>query len=131
DGANSLIVSRPEGLYCPAGDFYIDPWRPVARAVITHAHADHAATGHAHYLSSREGEPIVRARLGDVSLQALDYGERLRIGEATLSLHPAGHIRGSAQVRIEVAGQVWVVSGDYKLAPDPTCSAFEPLRCHT
>jgi putative mRNA 3-end processing factor len=131
DGADSLIVSRPEGLYCPAGDFHIDPWQPVARAVITHAHADHAAAGHAHYLSSLEGEPIVRARLGDVSLQALGYGERLRIGEATLSLHPAGHIRGSAQVRIEVGGQVWVVSGDYKLEPDPTCSAFEPLRCHT
>ena len=126
-----LVVSRPEGLYCPAGDFHIDPWRPVERAVITHAHADHARFGHACYLCSREGEPIVRARLGDVAIQALAWGEPVRIGDVAVSLHPAGHIRGSAQIRIERAGEVWVVSGDYKLAPDPTCTAFEPVRCHT
>src|SRR5690606_7834449 len=126
-----LVVSRPEGLYCPAGDFHIDPWLPVARAVVTHAHADHARAGHRHYLCAAEGESILRARLGEASLQCLRYGERVRIGAAALSLHPAGHIRGSAQVRIEVDGAVWVVSGDYKLAPDPTCTPFEPVRCHT
>ena len=128
---DKLIVSRPEGLYCPAGDFYVDPWRPVTRAVITHAHADHASAGHGHYLCAADGEALVRTRLGDVSLQSLPYGAAIRIGAASLSLHPAGHVRGSAQVRIEVGGEVWVVSGDYKLAPDPTCAPFEPVRCHT
>ena len=129
--ADDLIVSRPEGLYCPAGDFYIDPWRPVKLAVITHAHADHASAGHAHYLCASECAPILRARLGDVTLQTLAYGDALQVDAARVSLHPAGHVRGSCQVRIEADGQVWVVSGDYKLAPDPTCSAFEPVRCHT
>jgi putative mRNA 3-end processing factor len=130
DAAGALIVVRSEGLYCPSGDFYIDPWRPVERAVVTHAHADHASFGHARYLCSSEGEPIVRARLGDIALQTLQYGERLHIGAADVSLHPAGHVRGSAQVRIEAGGAVCVVSGDYKLDPDPTCTPFEPVRCH-
>ncbi len=128
--ADDLIVLRPEGLYCPAGDLFIDPWRPVERAVITHAHADHARRGHARYLATRAGENVLRARLGDITLETLDYGERLRIGEATVSLHPAGHVLGSAQVRIEHRGQVWVASGDYKIAPDATCAAFEPVRAH-
>lgn len=126
-----LIVSSPAGLYCPAGDFHIDPWRPVDRALLTHAHADHARPGSAHYLTAREGEAVVRARLGEVSLQTLAYGERLRIGDALISLHPAGHVLGSAQVRIEVAGEVWVISGDYRLEPDRSCTPFEPLRCHS
>lgn len=126
-----LITLTAEGLYCAAGDFYIDPWRPVARAVITHAHADHARTGHEHYLASSEGERVLRARLGDIALQTLHYGERIHIGEATVSLHPAGHVLGSAQVRIEVGGEVWVASGDYKLEADATCAAFEPVRADT
>lgn len=126
-----LITLRPEGLYCAAGDFFIDPWRPVARAVITHAHADHARTGHGAYLASREGERVLRARLGDIALQTLEYGVPLGIGDATVSLHPAGHVLGSAQVRVEVDGEVWVASGDYKLEADGTCSAFEPVRAHT
>lgn len=126
-----LVVARPEGLYCPAGDFHIDPWKPVARALVTHAHADHARPGHAHYLASREGETVLRARLPDIPLQTLPYGERLRIGEATVSFHPAGHVLGSAQIRIERGGEVWVVSGDYKLEPDPTCTPFEPVACDT
>jgi len=127
---HDLIVPRAEGLYCPQGDFYVDPWRPVARAVITHAHGDHARYGNAQYLCTRESEPFVRARLGDITLQSVAYGEALRIREASVSLHPAGHVRGSAQVRIEAGGEVWVVSGDYKLAADPTCTPFEPVRCH-
>ena len=128
---DDLIVCRPEGLYCVPGGFYIDPWRPVARAVVTHAHADHARAGHSHYLAAADGRHILTARLGDISLQTLAWGERLRLGDAVISLHPAGHILGSAQVRIERAGEVWVVSGDYKLEADPTCAPFEPVRCDT
>ncbi len=124
-----LVVQRPEGLYCPAGDFYIDPWRPVARAVITHAHSDHARAGHGHYLAAQPSEQVLRARLGEIDLQTLAYGQRVVHHGVTLSLHPAGHVLGSAQVRLEHGGQVWVASGDYKIAPDATCAAFEPVRC--
>ncbi|MRD46244.1 ligase-associated DNA damage response exonuclease [Caenimonas koreensis DSM 17982] len=126
---NDLVVQRPEGLYCPPGDFYIDPWRPVARAVITHAHADHARYGHGHYLASSDAQGVLRVRLGSIDLQTLPYGERISHNGVTLSLHPAGHVLGSAQVRLEHGGQVWVASGDYKVAPDPTCAAFEPVKC--
>jgi putative mRNA 3-end processing factor len=129
-----LIVLHPQGLYCPAGDFYIDPWRPVHRAVITHAHADHARAGHQHYLCSEAGAGLLRARLGDVPLQTLRYGTALAQQGVRISLHPAGHVLGSAQVRVERRGRVWVASGDYFVAgngdANPTCSAFEPLRCH-
>jgi len=124
-----LVVQRPEGLYCPPGGFYIDPWRPVDRAVITHAHADHARVGHGHYLAAAAGEGVLRARLGDIALQLLPYGERISHHGVTVSLHPAGHVLGSAQVRLEHGGQVWVASGDYKVAPDRTCAPFEPVRC--
>lgn len=127
---SELVVARPQGLYCPAGDFYIDPSTPVARAVVTHAHGDHARPGSMQYWGAREGEGLLRARLGQKTwINAMDYGARFAIGGATVSLHPAGHVLGSAQVRIEVGGEVWVVSGDYKRDDDPTCSAFEPVRC--
>ena len=120
------------GLYCPAGDFFVDPWRPVDRAVITHAHSDHACRGCGHYLALRCGERVLRARLGDeVVIDTIGPGEAIDIHGVRLSLHPAGHILGSAQVRIERGGHVCVVSGDYKVEPDPTCAAFEPVRCHT
>jgi putative mRNA 3-end processing factor len=126
-----VIQTTPAGLYCPAGDFYIDPWRPVPYAVITHAHSDHARHGSDHYLAVRQSGPLLRSRLGsEIRLTSLEYGERLRIGRATVSLHPAGHILGSAQIRIEVAGEVWVITGDYKREADPTCHSFEPLKCH-
>jgi putative mRNA 3-end processing factor len=125
-----LVVQRPEGLYCPAGDFHIDPWRPVARAVITHAHADHARRGNARYLAARAGEHVLRVRLGDVAIETLAYGATVTLGDVRVSLHPAGHVLGSAQVRIERDGEVWVVSGDYKTEGDPTCAPFAPLRCH-
>jgi len=124
-----LVVQRPEGLYCPPGGFYIDPWRAVDRAVITHAHADHARSGHGHYLAAAPAGGVLRARLGDISLQTLAYGERIHHHGVTVSLHPAGHVLGSAQVRLEYGGQVWVASGDYKVAPDRTCAPFEPVRC--
>jgi putative mRNA 3-end processing factor len=126
-----LVVHRPEGLYCEAGGFYIDPWRPVDKAVITHAHADHARTGSTRYIAAAAGEGVLRSRLGTIDLHALPYRARLNIGDVTISLHPAGHVLGSAQVRIEHKGEVWVVSGDYKIEPDVTCEAFEPVKCHT
>jgi putative mRNA 3-end processing factor len=131
-----LVVERPQGLYCPPGDFYIDPWQPVERAVITHAHADHARRGHAHYLGSAEGEGVLRARMGaDIALLALPWGEAVEHRGVRISLHPAGHVLGSAQVRLEHQGQVWVVSGDYWASghvdeANPTCTPFEPVRCH-
>ncbi|HWI79907.1 MAG TPA: ligase-associated DNA damage response exonuclease [Ramlibacter sp.] len=124
-----LVVQRPEGLYCPPGDFYIDPWRPVERAVITHAHSDHARMGHGHYLAARPAEGVLRTRLGEIDLQTLAYGERILHNGVALSLHPAGHVLGSAQVRLEHGGAVWVASGDYKVAPDKTCAPFEPVKC--
>ncbi len=124
-----LVVQKPQGLYCPPGDFYIDPWRPVPRAVITHAHADHARIGHGHYLASEPSQGVLRARLGEIDLQTLPYGERILHNGVTVSLHPAGHVLGSAQVRLEHDGQVWVASGDYKVAPDRTCAPFEPVKC--
>ena len=124
-----LVVQRPEGLYCPPGDFYIDPWRPVGRAVITHAHADHARSGHGHYLAAAPAEAVLRSRLGEINLQSLPYGEQVVHNGVAISLHPAGHVLGSAQVRLARGGQTWVASGDYKVAPDATCAPFEAVRC--
>jgi len=132
---DDLVVHSPQGLYCPAGDFHIDPWRPVARAVVTHAHADHARRGHGAYLASAASAGVLRARLGDITLQPLAYGEGVDIGGVRVSLHPAGHVLGSAQVRLEYRGQVWVASGDYFVSGhagdhNSTCTPFEPVRCH-
>lgn len=126
-----LVVSRPEGLYCPQGDFYIDPWRRVDRALITHAHADHARAGHNHYLCARPGANVLRTRLGAINLDSLPYGQQVVHNGVTISFHPAGHVLGSAQIRLEYKGLVWVASGDYKVMPDLTCDPFEPLKCHT
>ena len=132
---SDLIVNRPEGLYCPPGRFYIDPWRPVERAVITHAHADHARRGHGAYLASAISEGVLRTRLGSgITLQGLAYGVEIDIHGVKLSLHPAGHVLGSAQVRVEHHGRVWVASGDYYASGDTgdvndTCAPFEPVRC--
>lgn len=127
----SLIEPAAGGLYCAAGDFYIDPLEPAPRAVITHAHSDHARPGCGSYLAAEPGLGLLRERLGpEASIEAVPYGKKVRIGGVNVSLHPAGHILGSAQVRIEHRGEVWVVSGDYKRDPDPTCAPLEPLRCH-
>ena len=128
----SLITLSPAGLYCAAGDFHIDPWRGVPRAVITHAHADHARSGSDLYVASHDGMPLLRRRLARGSLlRGVDYGRRFRLGKAWVSLHPAGHVLGSAQVRVEVGSRVWVASGDYKRDPDPTCQPFEVVPCDT
>lgn len=126
-----LLTTTDAGFYCPAGDFYIDPWKPVPHAVVTHAHADHYVWGCNHYLVAEEGEHIFRTRLGeDAHLQTLPYGESLEHKGVRISLHPAGHILGSAQIRVEHQGEVWVVSGDYKTEEDSTCTSFELVPCH-
>ena len=132
---DDLVILRPQGLYCPPGDFYIDPWRPVPRAVITHAHADHARAGHGQVLATTVSEGVLRSRLGaGLSLQGLAYGEAVVHHGVRISLHPAGHVLGSAQVRLEHGGRVWVASGDYFLSAhderNATCAPFEPVRCH-
>lgn len=128
--SRDLIVLRPEGLFCPAGGFHIDPWRPVPRAVITHGHGDHARGGMGEYHATRAGLTILHWRLGrDERIFAYDYGAPFVLGDARVSFHPAGHVLGSAQVRIEVDGQTWVASGDYKRQPDPTCAPFEVVPC--
>ena len=127
-----MLRLTDRGLYCAAADLYIDPWLPVDRAVITHAHGDHARAGSGRYLASREGERVLRTRLGaEALIEPVEFGESRTIGGVRITLHPAGHILGSAQIRLEHRGEVWVVSGDYKTEPDPTCSPFEPVRCHT
>ena len=127
-----MLSETAEGLYCAAGDFFIDPWQPVARALITHAHGDHARPGSRAYLCTPGTAALLRRRLGaDTSIEAVEYGTRLRLGDVTVSFHPAGHVLGSAQIRIEADNGVWVVSGDYKRTADPTCAPFEPVPCDT
>lgn len=126
-----LISLTSKGLFCKQGDFYIDPWRPVDKAVLTHAHSDHAYRGNRSYLVAKEGEPLARIRLDpDSKISTQKYGETSVINGVKLSFHPAGHILGSAQVRVEYKGEVWVISGDYKLTPDATCAPFEPIKCN-
>ena len=125
-----VLTFTDHGIYCPAGDFYIDPWRPVDRALITHGHADHSRWGMKSYLSTAAAAPVIRHRLGDITLDTIQYGETRQIGGARVSFHPAGHVPGSAQIRVEVAGEVWVASGDYKTVADGLSEPFEPVRCH-
>mgnify|MGYP002733168296 CR=1 FL=1 len=124
-----LITLTDRGLYCQAGDFYIDAWKPVHRNFVTHGHADHARTGMGEYWCVHESAPILRWRLGEQNYHTLAYGEQRQFGDATVSLHPAGHILGSCQVRVAHQGQVWVFTGDFKREPDPTCAAFEVVPC--
>jgi putative mRNA 3-end processing factor len=126
-----LLTFTDKGIYCNAGNFYIDPWRPVDCAVITHAHSDHARPGSKHYLAHKHSEPILRLRLGhEISLQTVEYGQTWMQNGVKISLHPAGHIVGSAQVRVEYKGEIWVVSGDYKVENDGLSTPFEPVKCH-
>ncbi|MEO3386383.1 ligase-associated DNA damage response exonuclease [Mesorhizobium sp. CAU 1741] len=127
-----LLHPRPEGLYCPPGDFFIDPVRPVDRALITHGHSDHARAGHRHVLATRQTLDIMALRYGEdfaEATQVAEYGERLAVNGVDVSFHPAGHVLGSAQIAVEHGGMRIVASGDYKRAADPTCADFEPVRC--
>jgi len=118
------------GIFCEPAGVYIDPWKPVDRAIITHAHSDHARWGSRHYLSHHDSIPVLKWRLGaDISTQGVHYGESLMMNGVKISLHPAGHITGSAQVRLEYQGKVWVVSGDYKLQTDEVSAPFEIIKC--
>jgi putative mRNA 3-end processing factor len=124
-----LGVPTDRGLHCPAGDFYIDPWRPVPRALITHAHSDHARFGSEVYVCQRLTAPLLIKRFGEVAVETIAYGETLTRDGVEVSFHPAGHVMGSAQIRIAHHGQVWVASGDYKLESDGVNAPFEPMRC--
>jgi putative mRNA 3-end processing factor len=128
---NPLLRVTDVGLYCEQGEFFVDPWQPVDRAVVTHAHADHLCSGCGNYLVAADGLSVARARLDEnAAVEPVQYGAAIEINGVRVSLHPSGHIMGSAQVRLEHRGEVWVVSGDYKLEPDLTCAPFEPLCCH-
>ena len=126
-----VLTFTDRGIYCPAADVYIDPWKPVERALITHGHADHARGGMGRYLATEGAAPVIRHRLGEIDLETVRYGESRAVGGARFSFHSAGHVPGSAQIRVEVGGEVWVVSGDYKLEHDGISTPFEPVACHT
>lgn len=126
-----LLIFSESGIYCPKANVYIDPWKPVDYAIITHAHADHSRWGNRFYLCHHFSKPIIQHRLGnDINIESIEYGVRRTINGVHFSLHPAGHIIGSAQVRVEYKGEVWVVSGDYKLEDDGICTPFETVKCH-
>ncbi len=127
-----LLIFSPKGIYCPRADVFIDPTHPVDKAIITHAHSDHARWGHKFYIAQRQNKEILRLRLGkDINLTLKEFGESFTINGVRFSFHPAGHIWGSAQVRVEYKGEVWVASGDYKTESDHFSPDFEPVRCHT
>jgi putative mRNA 3-end processing factor len=129
--APDLVQTTDQGLYCPQGSFFIDPWRPVERAVISHGHRDHLCEGCQSYLTTSPGQSVLRARLSPgAHIDTLPYGQSVLHNGVRVTLHPAGHVLGSAQVALEYRGEVWVISGDYKLQADPTCTPFEPVRCH-
>jgi putative mRNA 3-end processing factor len=125
-----LIEFTDKGLYCRQADIYIDPWKPVDKAVITHAHSDHARWGSKYYLCHHFTKPLLQLRLGDNNYESIDWGQTVTMNGVTISLHPAGHIIGSAQVRLEYKGEVWVFSGDYKTEYDGLSTAFEPVKCN-
>jgi putative mRNA 3-end processing factor len=130
--AEPLIIDTDRGLFCSAGDFYVDAWQAVPRNVVTHAHADHARRGSGRYLAAADGARVLQYRMGaDAIIDPLEYGQTIDLHGVKVSLHPAGHVLGSAQVRVEHRGEVWVISGDYKRQPDPTCRPFEIVRCNT
>lgn len=127
-----MITFDDNGIYCAQAGIYIDPWKPVDKAIITHAHSDHARWGMKSYLAHKDALPVLRFRLGeDINVQGKEYGESFSINGVNISLHPAGHIWGSAQVRLEYKGEIWVVSGDYKLQDDGISTPFEPVKCHS
>jgi len=127
-----IIENTENGLYCPQGDFYIDPWKNVHKALITHAHSDHAMAGHTKYICMEDSIPILKYRLGNfIEVSGLPYGESIKINGVKVSFHPAGHIIGSAQIRLEYKGEIWVISGDYKTEDDGFCTPIQAVKCHT
>lgn len=126
-----LLEFKKNGIYCPIADVYIDPWKSVPKALITHGHSDHARRGHEQYISTHGALPVIKHRLGKINIQGVDYGQTVMINGVKFSFHPAGHIPGSAQIRVEYRGEVWVASGDYKVEDDGLSEAFEPIKCHS
>jgi len=125
-----LLTFTNAGIYCAKADVYIDPWRPVEKALITHGHSDHARYGSRHYMAVESAVPVIKYRLGShIKIQGVSYGASTLINGVKFSFHPAGHILGSAQIRVEYQGEIWVVSGDYKIEDDGLSEAFEPVRC--
>jgi putative mRNA 3-end processing factor len=126
-----LLQFTPKGIYCEQADVYLDPWKPVNKAIISHGHADHSRWGHQQYITHHKNIPIVQHRLGDVNISGKDWGETFTINNVKFSLHPAGHIVGSSQIRVEHKGEVWVFTGDYKIEDDGLTTPFELIKCHT
>jgi len=125
-----LLTFTKKGIYCAQADVFIDPWRPVDKAFITHGHADHARAGSNHYWCTDLAAPVIKYRLGNISIQTATYGEVIRVNGVSFSFHPAGHVIGSAQIRVAHKGEIWVVSGDYKTQDDRISTPFEPIKCH-
>ncbi len=126
-----LLAFNKKGIYCAAADVYLDPWKPVDKAIISHGHADHARWGHKHYITHHRNVPIIRHRLGEINVTGKDWGESFSINGVKFSLHPAGHIIGSSQIRVEYKGEIWVFTGDYKTENDGVSAPYEPVKCHT
>ncbi|MBS3739580.1 MAG: ligase-associated DNA damage response exonuclease, partial [Psychroflexus sp.] len=126
-----LLEFNNKGIYCSQADVYIDPWRPVKKAIITHGHADHSRYGHKKYITHHLNIPIIKHRLGKINVSGVEWKENFTINNVKFSLHPAGHIIGSSQVRVEYNGEVWVVSGDYKTEDDGISGTFQPIKCHS
>ena len=126
-----LLVHTALGLYCPKADVYLDPWKPVKKAILSHGHADHARWGSSFYLCTPTAAPVIKYRLGEINLETLPFGEEKLINGVSFSFHPAGHILGSAQIKVSYKGEIVVFSGDYKTANDGFSEAFEPVKCHT
>lgn len=129
--AADLVIPTDRGLWCEAGGFHVDPWRPVDLAVVTHAHADHATPGCGRYIASANTVALMRSRMpGEIAAAGVGFNEPVRLGRTTVTLHPAGHVLGSSQVRIVPDdGPTWVITGDFKTEPDPTCEPFEAVPC--
>lgn len=126
-----LLAFNEKGIYCARADVYLDPWKPVEKAIISHGHADHARWGHQRYITHHTNVPVIKHRLGDIEVSGKEWNETFTINGVKFSLHPAGHIIGSSQIRVEYKGEVWVFTGDYKTEDDGVAVPYEPVKCHT
>jgi len=126
-----LLVFNDKGIYCEAADVYLDPWKPVKKAIISHGHADHSRWGHQQYITHHSNVAIIKHRLGDITVAGKEWNETFTINGVKFSLHPAGHIIGSSQIRVEYKGEVWVFTGDYKTEDDGLAVPYEVVKCHT